>query len=235
MSLRQFSNAELTFDPASARRTFNICMADASHVTLLPSLLKRVQAVAPNVQISVGWIGKDVVEMLLAGDADLAIGLLPKLDSGFYQQTLYVENWICLVKQGHPRIDEKLTLDTYRSEEHVSVASGPSRMLLEEALTAADLDRRNTVELPGFLGVPAVLAVSNMIATLPRLIGETLANTANLRTFPCPVNVPSYEIRQYWHERYHHDPASQWLRSLCAGLFQRDFQIQHSQTQFYQS
>ena len=36
---------------------------------------------------------------------------------------------------------------------------------------------------------------------------------------PCPVAIPSYVVKQHWHERYHHDAASRWLRSVCATLF----------------
>jgi hypothetical protein len=28
-------------------------------------------------------------------------------------------------------------------------------------------------------------------------------------------------VKQYWHARVHHDPASQWLRGVCADLFQQ--------------
>ncbi|WP_192385196.1 LysR family transcriptional regulator [Mesorhizobium silamurunense] len=230
VSIRRLGTADTAFDPATARRTFRICMMDASQVTLLPRLLRRIQDAAPQVRIEADRIGSDVAEALLAGDADLAIGLLPKLESGFYQQTLYTENWVCLVRKDHPRIGGELTLQDYAAEGHVSVASGASRRLLEETLKAARLERRIMLELPGFLGVPATLAVGDLIATLPRLIGRTLGKAADLRVLNCPISLPSYEIRQHWHERYHHDPASQWLRGLCADLFQREFALEHSRS-----
>jgi hypothetical protein len=34
-------------------------------------------------------------------------------------------------------------------------------------------------------------------------------------------------VKQHWHERYHNDPANQWLRGLCATLFLRS----HSKSQ----
>jgi hypothetical protein len=37
--------------------------------------------------------------------------------------------------------------------------------------------------------------------------------------FPLPAPVPSYVIVQQWHERYTHDPANLWLRTLIAELF----------------
>jgi hypothetical protein len=36
---------------------------------------------------------------------------------------------------------------------------------------------------------------------------------------PCPFAIPSFPVKQYWHERYHHDSANRWMRGVCAGLF----------------
>lgn len=57
------------------------------------------------------------------------------------------------------------------------------------------------------------------MATLPRHIGETLARSAGLRVLPCPLKIPSFTVKQYWHARYHHDAANRWLRGICAELF----------------
>ena len=42
--LRGLSAGAQAFDPASAQRSFRICMTDASHITLLPRLLAHVRA-----------------------------------------------------------------------------------------------------------------------------------------------------------------------------------------------
>ena len=65
----------------------------------------------------------------------------------------------------------------------------------------------------------AILATCDLIATLPRHIGETLARSAGLRVLPCPFEMPGFTVKQYWHARYHHDTGNQWLRGICAALF----------------
>ena len=75
------------------------------------------------------------------------------------------------------------------------------------------------LELPGFLGLAAILSTNDLIATLPRHIGETLARAAGLRVLACPLAIPSFTVKQYWHARYHHDAGNRWLRGLCAELF----------------
>jgi hypothetical protein len=31
--------------------------------------------------------------------------------------------------------------------------------------------------------------------------------------------LPGFEVKQYWHERFHNDPGNQWLRHTIASLF----------------
>ena len=33
------------------------------------------------------------------------------------------------------------------------------------------------------------------------------------------IELPSFAIKQHWHERYQQDPANRWLRSVISDLF----------------
>lgn len=221
--LRRLSESQSKFDAATAQRRFSICMTDASHVTLLPRLLSHVRALAPGVALAATRIDANLAQVLQSGEADLALGSLPWLDAGFYQQTLYPQDWICLANAQHPRVqgDEvgHWSLAVYQAEAHIGISSGTGYQLLDGAVAALHLSRRISLELPGFLGLAAILSTSDLIATLPRHIGETLAHAAGLRILPCPFNVPGFTVKQYWHARYHHDAAHRWLRGVCADLF----------------
>jgi DNA-binding transcriptional LysR family regulator len=208
------------FDPETTHRTFRISMTDASHVTLLPRLVARVGSEAPHVLIETLRITSQTPSQLIDGGTDLVLGLLPPLEAGFFQQKLYTQDWVCLARKGHPATANGLTQDAYRQAEHLGIDSGASRRVLEQALEAAGIERRVRLGLPGFLGASAIVLHTDMIVTLPRMIGERLARGDNLDVFDCPVPVPSFDFRQYWHERCHHDAAHRWLRSICAGLFQ---------------
>ncbi len=65
------------------QRRFTICMTDASHITLLPKLLAHVRALAPGVVLSASHIDNQLAQALRNGDANLALGFLPWLDTGF--------------------------------------------------------------------------------------------------------------------------------------------------------
>jgi hypothetical protein len=36
---------------------------------------------------------------------------------------------------------------------------------------------------------------------------------------PVPVALPSFSVKQHWHERYHADASNRWLRQVMAQLF----------------
>jgi len=220
-SLREFSSARQVFDPATAARQFRICMADSSHLCLMPQLLAHVRAVAPGVRLVATGIDGQTARALESGDADLALGFVPWLESGFYQQKLFPQDWVCLVNTKHPRVRGTLTLDAYKKEDHVAVTGGTGAQLLEDALTRQRVRRHVVLELPGFLGLSGIVSATDLIATLPRQIGQTLAGLAGVKVLECPLRVPSVDIQQHWHARYHRDPGSQWLRGVVAKVFVR--------------
>ncbi|OIQ72261.1 HTH-type transcriptional regulator LeuO [mine drainage metagenome] len=223
--LHHLSQPQPTFDPARSQRRFAICMTDASHITLLPTLLAHVRALAPGVLLSASRLDSTLAQALQDGQADLALGYLPWLDAGFYQQTLYEQDWICLANARHPRLGstdpQHWNLARYSQESHIAISAGTGQQLLDSALQAQHITRQVRLELPGFLGLSAIVSSSDLIATLPRHIGETLARNAGLRTLACPLTVPGFSVKQYWHTRYHHDAANRWLRGICADLFMK--------------
>jgi DNA-binding transcriptional LysR family regulator len=219
VSLRRLSESQPEFAPASAQRPFRICMTDASHITLLPQLLAHVRATAPQVRLEAARIDADTARALQAGDVDLALGLIPELEGGFYQQTLFEQDWVCLANPHHPRLGKTLSLKAYKDEAHIGIVYGTGHRLLDAAMKEHQVERRILLVLPGFLGLPAIVSTTDLIATLPRQIGETLARSGGLAVYPCPVRIPTFTVKQHWHARYHQDAANRWLRGICAGLF----------------
>jgi DNA-binding transcriptional LysR family regulator len=218
-ALRRLSAWEQAFVPATAQRRFRICMTDASLITLLPMMLAHVRATAPQVRLEATRIDRHTAQALESGEADLAVGHAPWLESGIYQQTLFPQDWVCLVNRSHPRIAQVLGLAEYRREAHIAIAAGTAYQLLEGALTSQNIRRRVGLELPGFLGLVAMVSQTDLIVTLPRHIAETLSRLGELAVFDCPFAVPSFDVKQHWHARYHQDPGNRWFRGVMASLF----------------
>jgi hypothetical protein len=47
----------------------------------------------------------------------------------------------------------------------------------------------------------------------------SLAKDFDLQIITPPVRLPKIDIFQYWHARFHNDPASQWIRAVFKALF----------------
>jgi DNA-binding transcriptional LysR family regulator len=220
-ALQRLSTRDAPFDPGSAERSFRIGMTDASHITLLPPLLAHVRALAPRVKLVAARIDERTAEALQSGEADLALGYTPWLEAGFYQQALYAQDWVCLANARHPKIRKTLTRRVYEAVGHVGITGGTGGELLANALKRARIEREVMLELPGFLGLGAIVASTDLIATLPRQIGEALAASAGLAVHASPIAIAPFTVQQHWHARAHHDGANRWLRNVCEGLFQR--------------
>jgi DNA-binding transcriptional LysR family regulator len=79
--------------------------------------------------------------------------------------------------------------------------------------------RRATVTVPHFLSVPFLVATSDLIATVPKLIGERFSMLSNIKMVPPPFETPMIEVKQFWHRRFHSDPRSMWFRGLLMSIF----------------
>lgn len=59
------------------------------------------------------------------------MGFLPWLDAGFYQRTLYAQDWICLANAQHPRVrgarKKHWSLAVYQQEAHIASARARAR------------------------------------------------------------------------------------------------------------
>ena len=64
-----------------------------------------------------------------------------------------------------------------------------------------------------------VASRTDTVATLPAGMAAELADELKLAVFNTPARLPRIEVSQYWHERFHREPGSQWIRGVFVELF----------------
>jgi DNA-binding transcriptional LysR family regulator len=208
------------FDPAASKREFRICMTDISEIVLLPRLLNHLRETGPGIHLEISKISPDSPADLASGAVDLAVGFMPHLEAGFYQQKLFDQHFVCLVAHDHPRVGDTLSLEALRSEAHLRVrTSGTGHAIVDRMLAREGIERNVVLNLPSFLGVARIVAQTELLAIVPQRYAAELASTEAVRLLPVPVELPSYQVKQHWHERYHADVSNRWLRQLLASLF----------------
>lgn len=197
------------FEPSTSKRVFKIAMTDISQLILLPKLWERLRLTAPGVGIDVFPLSSDTPQLLESGAVDLALGYVPELEAGFYQQRLFSQHFVCMVSQSHPRIQGKLKLKQYLQEDHAAiVSSGAAPKIIDETLHAMGKERRIALRIPHFLGASFVVELTDLLITIPQRLAEVLQGRGAYVIYPVPFAIPTYEVKQHWHERYHHDAAS---------------------------
>jgi DNA-binding transcriptional LysR family regulator len=221
------------FDPSTSDRTFQILMSDIGELVYLPRLLKRLEEIAPRVMIRALQMPREAYAgAFVSGEADLAIGFLPGLRAGFYQQRLFSDSYVCVVRKDHPRIKRKLSLDQFLTESHVLTEPGGSRYrtmsyqtstttLIEQFLASRGLSRRVALRVPHFTVVPNIVESTDLIATVPSYVVQNSPSRPGLKMLPPPMDLPRFEVKQFWHQRSHKEPANRWLRGVMAQLFKQ--------------
>ena len=98
-------------------------MTDISEIVLLPRAAQPPPTEQRRgVHIEAEKIAADSARRLEDGEVDLAVGFMPQLEAGFYQQVLFQQNFVCLVARGHPRIGARLWQGGIcESEAHLAV------------------------------------------------------------------------------------------------------------------
>jgi DNA-binding transcriptional LysR family regulator len=210
------------FVPAEASRVFRISMTDISEIVLLPRLITHLQRVAPGLAVESEVITPESRRRLESGEVDLAVGFTPDLEAGFYQQALFAQSFVCLASAKHPRIHAKPSRKAFTAEGHIVVtASGTGHSVVEKTLARHGLDRRVVLRVPSFLGVARIVAQTDLLVVVPRMLGDAIATQEQVQLLEPPVPLPAYKVKQHWHERFNADAGNVWLRQTMAQLFAR--------------
>ena len=93
-------DAEPTFDPKTARRSFTVLMSDYVSTVLVPEVVRQISKEAPGIKIQVVMLGANDHERLESGQADLIIRALidPERESGLVSENLnvsklFIDDW----------------------------------------------------------------------------------------------------------------------------------------------
>ena len=183
-ALRQLQHtlAPGEFDAAIADTTFLLAMADATAAELIPGLVQIVEKEAPAISLRVlPLTTRDPRRMLEQEEVDMAIGYFPAViaslaargQSGvgvaFETQRLYLGQYVCVMRRGHPLANAPLTLDDYCAARHLLVSfSGRPYGFIDQTLGAMGRERRIVVTVNQFFTAGRVVANSDLLTVLPR-------------------------------------------------------------------
>ncbi|HWT39501.1 MAG TPA: LysR family transcriptional regulator, partial [Paraburkholderia sp.] len=160
-----------SFDPETSTRTFRLSLSDAGEMAYLPAICEALHERAPRVKLSIEPLPVEAIEdALRSSKLDFAIGNLPMLMARTRHQLLFEETYVCMTRKrrGLPA-GAALSLEHFLQASHVQVRSVEhSHHALDDALRAQGVGRNIALQLPHFVALPGVLAVTDLFATLPQ-------------------------------------------------------------------
>ncbi|GLO16029.1 LysR family transcriptional regulator [Pseudomonas putida] len=220
-TLRDAFARQDTFDPRTSNRRFTMAMTDIGEIYFMPKLMDAFASLAPGCTISTLRNSTDTLaEGLQNGAIDLAVGLLPHLQAGFFQRRLFHHHYVCLCRKGHPATRQPLTVERFVGFDHVNVvAANTGHGEVDTFYARAGVVRNIRLEVPHFVAVGHILQRTDLLATVPERFAASCEVPFGLTVLPPPVELPNIEINLFWHGRFNKDPANKWLRQLMCDLF----------------
>jgi DNA-binding transcriptional LysR family regulator len=201
------------------RRDFTIRANEAFVLRNAARLCAAVTEAAPGVRLRfVPKPDKDI-RLLRNATVDLDIGVISGDGAELRAQTLYRDDFVGIVRAGHPLLDTPITPESYTAWGHV-VSSKKGRLdgPVDEALSKLGLSRRVSIVVPSFPAVVAVASASDLIGLTPRSFSQS-GPDMKTAVFDLPVQTPQIVVSQIWHPRMDADAGHRWLRTMVFDAF----------------
>jgi DNA-binding transcriptional LysR family regulator len=213
-----------SFNPRTSDRVFKLLVSNVGAILFLPRLVTRLAREGSGLSLRGVPLDLKHFELKLeSGEADLALGAFPSAPHGLRRQRLYFSNYLSVVRRDHPKRIRLRSPTEFRAANHILVsftdAGHAAHYIAQQALESEIPPERVLVRTPSFIVAAIVASQTDGIATIPAKVATFLAERLNLVTFTTAVALPSFEIAQYWHERFHHDPGHRWFRAASFDLF----------------
>ncbi|MCA9705073.1 MAG: LysR family transcriptional regulator [Myxococcales bacterium] len=201
-----------SFDPAVTTRCFRIGTGDSIAYTLLPALLGECTR-HPGIDFDVVPFLPSEMERLEVGELDLGLSAYVPPLPGLRSATLFTDDFVCVVRRGHPTIRKRLTLRQFLRLPHVLISpTGEGLGPVDARLRERGESRRIALRIRYFLAAPLVVSRTDLVLTAPRRLAQQFEDLLGLELHEAPVELGTFSLDMVWHERYDADPGHRWLR-----------------------
>src|SRR5437868_10166575 len=183
-------NLGVGFDPAKSAGIFTAGMAEYAEVALVGRLATAFAEQAPRATLRLLPLnGADAADQLERGTIDVAIAHLRALPAPIESRMLLRDPFVVVARKGHPLAAEPLSIEAYAAQSHILVSPrGDASGAIDRILVDFGLRRRISLLVATYLALPAALAASDLVATVPSRTAEQISAAADISILPLPVD-----------------------------------------------
>jgi DNA-binding transcriptional LysR family regulator len=205
--------SDANFDPRHCREAFRIGTTDYAGVALLPQVLERLAALAPNASITVTRWSEDFEEDLCAARLDVVVMPFAVLPRDLRSERVLDDRFVCFVAHDHPLLDTPLSLTEYLSHRHVAIDElCGMQPRADRSLALRGTPRDVVYRTPFLASAVAALDGTRLILTLPERISKLVLRAGNVRSIAAPVELGTFEYALAWHRSLDVSAAQVWFR-----------------------
>lgn len=222
-----------SFEPATARNSFLLTMADATAARLIPNFYQLLEREAPGIRVRIQPLTtRDPRRLLDEQSVDMAVGYFPSVladltaraQSGalvaYESRRLYDGDYVAVMRRGHRLAGAPLDLDAYCAAQHLLVSfSGRAWGFIDESLASMGRERQIVLTVNQYATAARVVAQSDLITVLPAHFLPVCGMAEALQALPLPLDVSTVHVDALWHRaRSQYQPGYDWLLRtlLCA-------------------
>lgn len=202
-------------EPKDYNRTIRIVASDATQSICVNRAIREATEVAPNLRFEMLPVTEHSSIELRRGEIDLfCAGQTVEVD--LPGELLYEDSFCCIAWSEARVLQQHLTLDHYLALDHVVVKWGAIRSITNDSLAILEegLSRREAVIASHYASIPELLVQTSRIATVPRLLADSMAARWPLAIVECPLELEPVRVRAYWRTIMESDPVLNWFRNI---------------------
>lgn len=217
LKIKETINLIPTFDPSTSNRTFSLMMSDYVSTILMPTVLSRVQAIAPHVKFEI--LSNDFshpMEILERADIDFIIMPSVYLHKSHPSLRLFDDDYVCVVWAENELVKHEISTELYLQLGHISLQFGREvTPMVDDFLYAKFGDaRRIEVLALNFNSLIQYVVGTHRISIVHRRLASYYAGRHPIRLVAPQFILPTITESIQWHSCFNEDPGSVWLRTL---------------------
>ncbi|MEM6545142.1 MAG: LysR family transcriptional regulator [Pseudomonadota bacterium] len=209
-----------------AHQHFKIRCDDTFAGVIADELTNRIRNAAPKLRVDLVSETGTSDEDLREGRVDLELGGRATFPDEVVVKNLGQQHLVVLMRRDHVLNNASATLNNLFDQEHVlaSVQEAHSKPL-KMALEKRGLKRKVAIVVPSYYAAGVALSNSDLVATMPAVMGRHLSQLFGLATRPVKLNLTPIQASVAWHSRYRKDPIHTWLRKQIIELVAKQLQV----------
>ncbi len=229
----QLAQLESTFGPAQPFNPqtnavhWQVSLSDLGEMMFLPALAKTLRDEAPLTQISnVAVDAAEVPRALIAREIDFSIGILQSRHHSVRSEKLFEENYVAVTAMGwRPKGSaSRSKINGAQLREAKLVVASPTATFhsgIERILKSHQLTGQVILRTRHFGAIPELTVNTDLLAIVPTMYAERMAQRQPLRIWELPVQGPGYAVNLLWHASTDFDSAQLYVRDKVRQLFAR--------------